>query len=141
MFGRVLLLVLVASIAPYLSAEEAKPSPAKMKDSAETVIRQQLEAFRRNDYAAAYTFAAPALQQQFSREAFEKMVRSGYPLIATSTEAVIGLTIDDGEKAIVTVRVIGEKKEAASFQYLMERHEGRWRIAGVFKLDEEISVI
>ena len=48
---------------------------------------QQLEALRRDDYTAAYTFAAEAIREMFDLSAFERMVRSGYPEIARSSSA------------------------------------------------------
>jgi hypothetical protein len=45
----------------------------------QTVIRSQEEAFSRDDAAAAYTFASPAIQDRFhDPETFMSMVRKGY---------------------------------------------------------------
>jgi hypothetical protein len=120
---------------------EPKPSSAEMKEKLHAVVRQQLEAFRRDDYAAAYVFAAPSIKAQFPVEAFEKMVRTGYPLIAKSSDASFGLTLDDGERAVVTVRVTGADQRVASYHYLLERTGDDWRIAGVQQLDERTTTI
>ena len=135
------LLAGILGAASVSSADEAKPSADAMKEKLHAVIRHQLEAFRRDDYPAAYVFAAPGIKSQFPAEAFEKMVRASYPLIAKSTAAVFGLTIDDGKTAVVTVRVVGQAKKAASYQYLLERVREEWRIAGVYELDEATSAI
>lgn len=124
-------LLFLLALAPLLAqAGTPTPSSAAVKEKLHAVIRQQLEAFRRNDYAAAYVFAAPAIKEQFPVEAFERMVRTGYPIIAQSTDATFGLTLDDGEKAVVTVRVVAADGNA-SFHYLLERSGEDWRIAGV----------
>lgn len=112
-----------------------------MKEKLHAVIRQQLEAFRRDDYAAAYVFAAAAIKAQFPVEAFEKMVRAGYPMIAKSSDANFGLTLDDGDRAVVTVRVVGADQRGASFHYLLERSGDDWRISGVQQLDEKTTEI
>jgi hypothetical protein len=65
------------------------------------------------------------------------MVKSSYPSIAKSTDVIFGLTLDDGDKAVVNVRVVGEKDESVSYQYLLQREGEEWRIGGVYKLREE----
>jgi hypothetical protein len=134
------LLLALAMVPLRLVGEDATTSSPAMKEKLQAVIRQQLEAFRRNDYAAAYTFAASAIRAQFPMQAFEKMVRTGYPLIAKSTDVSFGISLDDGERAVVTVRITaGEKAE--TYQYLLERDGDDWRIGGVEKLDERSTVI
>jgi hypothetical protein len=119
-----------------LQAETPTPSSAAVKEKLHAVIRQQLEAFRRNDFAAAYVFAAPGIKEQFPVEDFERMVRTGYPIIAKSTEATFGLTLDDGQRAVVTVRVVDGEQRAASYHYLLELSGADWRISGVQEIKD-----
>ena len=52
-----------------------------MKEVRDT-ISSQIDAFKKNDFNRAYTFAAPNIQAQFpSPEVFGLMVRKGYPII------------------------------------------------------------
>jgi len=127
------LLVLLAMGPLLASAGEPVPSTPAMKEKFHAVIRQQLEAFRRGDYASAYGFAAPGIKAQFPLAAFTEMVRRGYPIIAKSNDVSFGLALDDGERAVVTVYVAAPD-DTATFQYLLERHEEEWRIAGVQEL-------
>ena len=57
-------------------------SPARAADdvaAAQGVIRSQVEAFRRDDAAAAYSYAAPAIQEIFPQaDIFMSMVRNSY---------------------------------------------------------------
>src|SRR5262245_60682149 len=53
-------------------------------------IRGQLDAFNRNDYRAAYRFAAPEIQERFPLPEFRRMVMRGYPQIARSRSAAFG---------------------------------------------------
>jgi hypothetical protein len=57
-------------------------SPARAADdvaAAQGVIRSQVEAFQRDDAAAAYSYAAPAIQEIFPRaDIFMMMVQQGY---------------------------------------------------------------
>src|SRR4051794_25440074 len=48
------------------------------------VIESQLTAFREDDYPQAYAYAASAIKAQVPLRAFERMVKSAYPLIAQS---------------------------------------------------------
>ena len=132
-----LLLSLVLFAQTTLPAAELKASEMKMKETLHAVITQQLAAFRADDYKAAYVFADASIKEQFPLEAFEQMVRTGYPLIAKSTEAVFGLTLDNGDAAVVNVRVVGANKETLSYQYLLKRDGENWRIAGVSLLEDK----
>ena len=87
----------------------------------------------------ARDLAAKGIKDQFPLADFETMVRKGYPMIATSTDAIFGLTMDDGDRAVVAVRVIGKDKQSSNFQYLLERNGTDWRIAGVFEQQPEKS--
>ena len=140
-FAVITLALVLGMVSGASGGDESKPSSDAMKEKLHGVIRSQLEAFRRDDYAGAYVFAAPGIKSQFPADAFEKMVRLSYPLIAKSTDATFGLTIDDGKSAVVTVRVVGTEKKAASYQYLLERVGDDWRIAGVYAIDESTTQI
>lgn len=113
------------------SAASARPSTAAVKEKLRAVVRGQLDAFARQDFPAAYAFAAPEIQEQFSLADFEKMVKSTYPIIANSTEAVFGLILDDGSNALVNVRIVGRNQGSVNYQYLLEKVGEQWRIGGV----------
>lgn len=136
-----LLLLWLLALCPVKSAAEAKPSKPDVKEKIQAVIRQQLEAFRKKDFVAAYQFAAPGIRQAFPVESFETMVRTNYPLIAESTDAVFGLTLDDGKRAAVLVRVVGKDKQSVSYQYLLELDGNAWKIAGVTVMAEKTETI
>jgi hypothetical protein len=129
------------AVTPLARAGEAKPSTPAMREQLQTVIRGQLEALRKSDYPGAYRFAAPGIREQFPLEAFETMVKAGYPVIAENQDAVFGLTVDDGDKAVVNVRIIARNKSSVSYQYLLERHGEAWQIGGVFELRDNGKTI
>lgn len=131
------LLVLLCSLlaAQAITAEvPTTPSTAATRETLHAVIRSQLEAFRRGDFAAAYGFAAAGIRERFPIAAFTEMVKTSYPEIATNTAAVFGLAFDDGESAIVHVRVVAPGEVSRRFQYTLERADGAWRITGVVPL-------
>jgi hypothetical protein len=133
--------LLFVALNPVALAAELSPSTAPMKEKLHAVIRQHLEAFRRDDFAGAYKFAAPGIKGQFPETEFGAMVKKGYPIIAASTGAVFGITLDDGQRAVVNVRVIGKDKQSETFKYLLESSDGEWRIAGVFEQEEKSEAI
>jgi hypothetical protein len=140
--SRLLSLLFCIFAAQFTFGESAsKPSSDAMKQTLHTVITNQLEAFRRGDFAAAYEFAAPGIREKFSLAAFTAMVSKGYPEIATNVEAVFGLTFDDGARAVVDVRVVGKDKASRRYQYLLERAGNNWRISGVVPLGENETAI
>ncbi len=107
--------------------------PAADRAQIRAVIEQQIAAFAKDDAAAAFAFASPAIQQQFGTpDIFMQMVRSGYAAVYrprsvsfSETRLVEGVTVQQ-------VDVIGPDGVGAHTFYLMEREaDGSWRINGV----------
>lgn len=100
------------------------------KTAAEPVVKQ-LEAFRRDDYDTAYTFASDEIRTQFDRRGFEAMVRRGYPEIASSTFALVTRTELSSEGlAYVTIKIRGSNGQAIEGLYELVWQNG-WKINGV----------
>ena len=113
------------------------PSTDPVKQELTAVIDAQLAAFRANDYPKAYTFAAGAIQGMFSRERFEEMVKTAYPVIAGSAKAEYGLAFDTGEEAVVNVTVENAGGKRVQYQYLLKKEDGAWKINGVAEMKSE----
>src|SRR6185295_11570973 len=85
-------------------AQTARPDPR----TAAVPVMKQLEAFRRDDFDTAFTFASSTIRAQFDRPSFETMVRRGYPEIARSTfGAVVKTELPAEGLAYVTVKIRG----------------------------------
>jgi hypothetical protein len=124
--GVVLGLALV--LLPLSASAPAPKSDAKA--AAEPVVRQ-LEAFRRDDFDTAYTFASEDIQLQFDRLRFEIMVRSGYPEIARSTGATVtGTDVRPEGVAYVSVMIQGANGQTIEALYELVWQNG-WKINGV----------
>ena len=126
---RVVVVVLaLLSCAGMSWAQQAKPAP---KEAMEPPMKQ-LEAFRRGDFDTAYTFASAEIKEQFDREAFEQMVRGGYPEIARSTSATVAQSIlaPDGT-VYVTLKIRGSNGKSIEALYELVLEEGQWKINGV----------
>ncbi len=99
--------------------------------AAESVLRQ-LDAFRANDYDAAYAFASTEIHGIFTLEAFERMVKTGYPEIAASTRAPVASTRPQPDGRIyVVVKIRGANGQYVEAVYEMVRETGAWKINGV----------
>jgi Domain of unknown function (DUF4864) len=110
-----------------LSTEPVKQELARVIDS-------QLSDFRRDDYAGAYAYADSDLQAQVSTNAFERIVKTGYPAIAQSRSASFGVILDNGQEAVVTVGIISQSGHVMHYRYLLRHEHGGWRISGVFRV-------
>jgi Domain of unknown function (DUF4864) len=101
-------------------------------DAAGWIVLQQLDAFRRDDFDTAFTFASASIHDLFDRARFEEMVRGGYPEIARSLSAVIdGSKRGDGGELFLFVTIRGVNGRAVQAVYEMVKEDGRWRINGV----------
>ena len=119
-----LLLVLGAAEAPAQTSEDTR--------AAVDVVMQQLEAFRRDDFDAAYAFASSEIKHVWDRHGFEAMVRRGYPEIARSTYAFIAhARRAESGYLYLAVKIGGANGNTIEALYEMVREDGRWRINGV----------
>ena len=118
-------------------AQADKTNP---KSAAEPVVKQ-LEAFRRGDFDTAFTFASGMIQAQFDRQAFEIMVRGGYPEIARSTFGAVTKTeLESPGLAYVTVKIRGANGQAVEALYELIWEDG-WKINGVATRPDAAGVI
>ena len=120
-------LLLVFLLAP-ASAENADQS------AFQAVISGQLEAFKKDDGPAAYSFAAPIVKGIFpNAETFMGMVKRGYEPIYKNTKYSFGDLATDslGRPAqhVIITATNGKRYEAV---YAMQQQpDGSWKIAGV----------
>jgi ketosteroid isomerase-like protein len=115
-----------------LDEEYAKLLAARDRDAIRRTIADQIEALRRDDGAAAFAFAAPAIQDLFGTpENFMRMVRSAYaPLYRPRDVRFAELEIVAGEVTQKVVVVDAEGRPATAL-YLMDRQpDGAWKILG-----------
>lgn len=96
------------------------------------IIERQLDAFRRDDGAAAFAAASPEIQRQFQTpEIFMQMVRQGYPQVYRPREVDFrDLLVAEGVPN-QAVLVVGPDGKAAMAIYRMQKQpDGSWRIDG-----------
>ena len=109
-------------------AQQVTPAP---KEAMEPPIKQ-LEAFRRGDFDTAYTFASAEIKDQFDREAFELMVKGGYPEIARSASAsIVGSVLAPNGLVYLTLKIRGSNGKSIEALYELVLQNGQWKINGV----------
>jgi Domain of unknown function (DUF4864) len=123
----VLLVVTAAGVA-LAQAPDAERQGAAMQQT----VLDQLAAFRRGDWTAAYSFASESIQGQFTPEAFREMVTKGYGPIASSSGArVLRTHLDGPQHGYVEVRVNGQDGRTIDALYELVEEKGAWKINGV----------
>lgn len=134
------LALLAALAAGWAGPAAAAGGPSKADSAAiRAVIRGQLAAFRRDDAAGAFAYAAPEIQQEFGTPAaFLRMVREGYAPVYRPGEVIFQrLEVADGVW-VQPLLVTAQDGRVYMALYQMERQpDGSWRIGGVQLVAEE----
>ncbi|MGH7353971.1 MAG: DUF4864 domain-containing protein [Candidatus Rokuibacteriota bacterium] len=113
-------------------AAVATAQPAGALGDATRVALRQLDAFRQGDFDAAYGFASSDIRQMFDRQAFERMVRGGYPEIARSVSGVVtDGRVEPGGPAWITLVIHGANGHTIEALYELVWEDAQWRINGV----------
>lgn len=97
-----------------------------------STIGQQFEAFKADDFATAFTFASPSLQQFFqSPQNFGRMVTQGYPMVwRPAAMDYLELREEDGAY-FQKVQITDAKGRFHILEYRMMQTPDGWRINGV----------
>ena len=109
-------------------------SPAFADDvaAAQSVIRAQEQAFGRDDSAAAYSHAAPSIQQIFPEaDIFMQMVRQAYPPVYRHKSFEFGEARAAGGQIAQRVHIVDANGEAWEALYTLEQQpDGSLKITG-----------
>ena len=121
-----ILILLLALLIPLqvLALEDAD------RGAMRSVVERQIDAFRRNDAEAAYSFAAPSIQALFpAPDRFMSMVRESYAPVYRPRSYAFGKAMNTGGVPAQLVKIIDERGEAWSALYSFERQpDGSWLI-------------
>lgn len=124
------------AFAPILALALALLSPtAPRADSGSeirAVIAAQIEAFRRDDWEAAFAFASPAIRSMFrTADRFGGMVRQGYPMVWRPARIEPGPLADGPRGPVQTMFIEDARGVLHEAEYEMQQVSGSWRINGV----------
>ncbi|MCP1849611.1 MULTISPECIES: DUF4864 domain-containing protein [unclassified Bradyrhizobium] len=100
--------------------------------AAQAVIRAQEQAFGRDDAAAAYSHAAPAIRQIFPQaDIFMSMVQNQYAPVYRHRSFEFGEARSDGGRIAQRVHIVDANGEAWEALYTLERQaDGSLKITG-----------
>ena len=112
------------------------PASAQQGEDAQafrSVISAQVEAFRRDAWDQAFSYASPGIRALFgSPDRFRDMVLSGYEAVARPRVFEFEDATTIGGRPTQPVFVVGPDGVARRAFYFMERQEdGGWKIDGV----------
>ena len=96
------------------------------------MIQDQLEAFKRDDGARAFSYASPTLQTMFgSQERFMAMVKQGYQPVYRPRSYTLGEFKDTPEGTSLSVQIQDlEGLDWIEIYTLEQQPDGTWRISG-----------
>ncbi|UUX51998.1 DUF4864 domain-containing protein [Nisaea acidiphila] len=106
---------------------------AEPADSIRGTINSQLDAFQRDDWAEAFTYASPVLQKIFGTpDRFRNMVLGGYRAVYRPQQVTFRELDTSGPRPVQIVFFIGPDGLAYLAAYEMEQQQdGSWRISAV----------
>ena len=133
---RILLLLtaLLGSTLPAVTADDVA--------AAQSVIRAQEEAFRRDDAAAAYSYAAPGIHEMFQQaDIFMFMVQHSYAPVYRHKSFEFGEGRAEGGQIAQRVHIIDADGRPWEALYTLERQgDGSFKIIGCMLLKAGESV-
>lgn len=120
--------ILVTLLVALVLAAPARADDAAIRD----VISSQMEAFKADDFAAAFEFASPSIQRIFrTPDNFGAMVREGYPMVWRPADVTfLELETIEG-RHWQSVLVRDQQGRAHVLEYEMQMGEEGWKINGV----------
>ncbi len=121
-------LVLAVLIAIGLTA----PLNAQNADPITGVIQDQIEAFKQDDFATAFSFASPSIKQMFgSADRFGMMVRQGYPMVWRPADVQYLDQSTEGGRVFQNVLITDAQGVPHLLEYQMIQTPEGWQINGV----------
>jgi hypothetical protein len=114
-------------------------APARAADdvaAAQSVIRSQVEAFGRDDAAAAYSYAAPAIHEMFPQaDIFMYMVQHSYAPVYRHRSFEFGEARVEGSRVAQRARIVDQQGETWEALYTLEQQpDGSLKIIGCMLL-------
>lgn len=120
----------------------AAPACANDVANAQAAIRAQEQAFGRNDAAAAYSYASPAIRKLFPRaDIFMTMVQNSYAPVWRHKSFEFGDARSEGHWVAQRVHIVDQDGETWEAMYTLEQDaDGSFKITGCSLLKAGQSV-
>ena len=123
---------IAALLVAFIAILSAAPACAGDVTAAQGVIRAQEQAFARDDAAAAYSHAAPAIKEIFpAPDIFMSMVQNGYAPVYRHKSFEFGESKSEGNWISQHVHIVDANGEAWEALYTLEQQaDGSYKITG-----------
>lgn len=96
------------------------------------VIQSQLEAFQADDFATAFSYASPMIQQMFgSPDRFGQMVMGGYPMVWRPAKTEFTALSERAGRMYQSVLITDKQGQLHVLEYEMIPTDDGWEINGV----------
>ena len=111
----------------------AQTVTAEIETSTQSVIRDQISAFRDRDHERAFSHAAPTIKQIFkTTENFIRMVKGGYMPLYDPDSYIFGRNFNlDGTIHQEVIATDAKGKQWQAVYTLKQQPDGSWKITGV----------
>ncbi len=106
--------------------------PAAQEAPIRSTIQSQIDAFLRDDFAAAFDYASPTIQMLFgSPENFGRMVQQGYPMVHRPADVKMLDLREVGGRLWQRVLITDQQGRRHVLDYQMIETPEGWQINGV----------
>ena len=118
------------------------PIYAGPKEDVQATISLQLEAFLKDDFDTAFTFASPSIRSRFGTpQNFGQMVQRGYPMVWRPQKFNFLEHRKDPAGRAQDIQIIDQSGNVHYLRYFLIDTKKGWKISGVQFLDpSEYSV-
>ena len=106
-------------------------TPAPAARELYSIVSRQLTALRSDDFESAYRQAASGVQQRFSRDQFELMIRRDFSSMTAAQRIEFGTVHVSGGTALVEVYLHAPDGTIPAYLYSFSAEDGGWKIDGV----------
>ena len=129
-----ILLLAIAFAVPALAEDAPSALSALDQQAIHQVIQSQLDAFQRDDAAAAYSYATPMIREKFGDAGnFMQMVKQGYTPVYRPKSVAFDKLVDTQHGPDQILRLIGPDGLAYIAHYMMQKQpDGTWMINGCY---------
>ena len=129
---RIFQYLIVLTFAFWANLAVAQSSEVPREPDIEATITAQIDAFKMDDFARAFSFASPGIQSFFgSSDRFGSMVRNGYPMVWRPGDVEYLELRDVSGNLWQRVKIIDQSGRTHVLDYQMIRTQTGWKINGV----------
>ena len=102
------------------------------KEDVQAAISSQLEAFLKDDFYTAFTFASPSIRSMFrTPQNFGQMVQRGYPMVWRPQKFSFLEHRTDPAGRAQDIQIIDQRGTAHYLRYFLIDTANGWKISGV----------